>query len=554
MVTSKNATAPAAPATRRCTLHLLHDVAADSLREALNPKYEDAPGFEVAEVAVGDVLGLLCTGVVGGNKPPDWVAAVDALTGTRPAVENKTAAGALLVPVGGALFALTFGMGHLLLDPSRTTPGFGLGFALRVLSADAIKQVTHSVMDARGRTDRNSAAQVQHLHSFGIEAYGEVVSRLSGAVDVSALGLAVGKGGKKTVQVAGTDALKIDLGAGAADLLSDLEEIHRVFTEQSPAPGFEMVARVRPLKPTDGRREQIEAVLEELLGQDEPNRVAATLPTECLDEGSKATTYRMKIGPRRELITDLSLGEVLARTRRVSRGGRLRALKDGYVQMCADEHGEEVLSRQLPAHKWLAAEVALGTSRFFLHEGRWFEMGDEYLDGIRQQVRDLLAEQPGVSLIDWTSDLKDEEAYNHEAAEHGFVCLDRKKLHTTQHPHGIEACDLLGPDDELIHVKRAKTTAPLNHLFAQGRLSADALRFDGEARRKFITRVEQIAPERALPENFVPRKVVYAISLKSGKPVTADSLFTFAQVSLMQAAVALRNVGIEVAVANIRTR
>lgn len=31
-----------------------------------------------------------------------------------------------------------------------------------------------------------------------------------------------------------------------------------------------------------------------------------------------------------------------------------------------------------------------------------------------------------------------------------FLCLDKKLLRTEQHPRGIEACDLLGPDDELV--------------------------------------------------------------------------------------------------------
>jgi len=46
---------------------------------------------------------------------------------------------------------------------------------------------------------------------------------------------------------------------------------------------------------------------------------------------------------------------------------------------------------------------------------------------------------------------------------------------------------------------------------------------------------------------------LHPISLKNGKPLTVKNLFTFAQVSLLQAAVALRNAGIEVAVVNIPT-
>lgn len=60
-------------------------------------------------------------------------------------------------------------------------------------------------------------------------------------------------------------------------------------------------------------------------------------------------------------------------------------------------------------------------------------------------------------------------------------------------------------------------------------------------------------PSHAIGDDFIPTKVVYAISLKSGKQLTTRNLFTFAQMSLLQAARALRAQGIEVAVVDIPT-
>lgn len=58
---------------------------------------------------------------------------------------------------------------------------------------------------------------------------------------------------------------------------------------------------------------------------------------------------------------------------------------------------------------------------------------------------------------------------------------------------------------------------------------------------------------RLVSANFSPRKVVYAISLASGVPLTVDSLFTVAQVALYKAMKTLRNEGIAVEVINIPT-
>ncbi|MFF0244855.1 DUF6119 family protein [Streptosporangium sandarakinum] len=542
------------PRTRRSTLYLLQDVspAIDDLHEALNLKYEEEQGFKVQEVGIGDVPGLLYTGVIGKDRTPDWTETVYQLTGVRSEITNWTAAGVLLVPVDDAVFALTYGMGHLLLDFSHVVPGFGFGFVLRTLKPDAIRQVTHSMMDARGRTDRNSAAQDQHIRAFAIEEYGEVVSRLAGKLGETTLTLS--KGRKQSVQIAGTDALKIHLATSPNELLADLVEINRINKEESPAPEFDAIARVRPLKRDDPRRAELDRCLDELLGDPSLGSIALAAPMTCLDEADSAASYWVKVGPRRESIQDLELDHVLGKMRNMGEGERLVALTKGHIQLCRDEAGNEPASPKIPAHKWLAAEVSLRTSRFFYHEGRWYEVGDRHLESIREQVRQILTAPAGISLIDWIVDFKDEKTYNEKAAEAGgFVCMDRQLIETEQHPRGFESCDLFGKGNELIHVKRAESTAPLNHLFAQGRVSADALRLDREARQELLERVRELDPSHPVKDDFMPKKVIYAISLKSGKPLTVENLFTFAQVSLLQAVSALSNAGIKVAVVNVPT-
>ncbi|MEV6572226.1 DUF6119 family protein [Streptomyces sp. NPDC051577] len=541
-----------APKTRRSTLYLLRDTGTSpsDLRAALNARYERDHSFVVEDVTIGDTPALLCHGVISRHRPPDWSSAVHTLTGLQPPIENRTSACALLLPVADDVFALTFGMGHLLLDQSRISPGFGFDFVLRAAQPDAIRQVTHSLMDARGRTDRSSAAQGQHIRAFPIEEYGEVVSRLVGTM--SSTELTIGKHSKRTAQVAGTDALKIHLGAQPEDLLHDLTQVRAILARRSPAPEFEAIARVRPLKSGDPRRSVLEARLDDLLGAStDTGTLALAVPTAYLDQEDAALSYQVKVGPVRRLIPSPAIDDILGLLDGLPPGKRLEALSTGYIQMHRDEEGADPVSSQVKAHKWITAEIPLGSSRYFHHEGRWFEIGDQYLEGIRSEVDILLTAPAGCPLPAWTSDLATEEEYNLEAAKHGYFCLDRRLIRTAQHPHGFEAADLLSDDGTLIHVKRVASSAPLSHLFAQGRISADALRFDAEARAEFVRRVRERRPGHPVGEDFTPRKVVYAISLKSGKGLTTANLFTFAQVSLLQAARALRAQGIDVSVVGI---
>lgn len=145
---------------------------------------------------------------------------------------------------------------------------------------------------------------------------------------------------------------------------------------------------------------------------------------------------------------------------------------------------------------------------------------------------DLPAWQPGMH----------ERDYNLHVAEirGDYLCLDRRGVTTRLHrTHGVEICDLLGPNDELIHVKHADGSAPLSHLIAQGMVSARTLIDAPEARKKFSELAASAGSGRTIVEDFVPKKIVFAILLKQGEELTVDTLFPFSQVMLRQTALYL---------------
>ncbi|GIJ80413.1 sporadically distributed protein, TIGR04141 family [Micromonospora phaseoli] len=77
------------------------------------------------------------------------------------------------------------------------------------------------------------------------------------------------------------------------------------------------------------------------------------------------------------------------------------------------------------------------------------------------------------------------------------------------------------------------------------------MRYQADARARFLDLVGRQPHAPKLSGDFRPRKVVYAIALGSGRTVTVDTLFTFAQVALYQAMRTLRNEGIDVEVVAI---
>lgn len=242
----------------------------------------------------------------------------------------------------------------------------------------------------------------------------------------------------------------------------------------------------------------------------------------------------------------------------MQRAGELvKVLRCGQVFLNGDEAGKEVLA-SARADKWLEADVSVGARRFFLMDGDWFEIGADYVRASRDAISRLFPATPTISLPPWSlTERRTEYDYNCyvEAWSRGqYLCLDTDR--SVRDPLGarspLEICDLLGPGNELIHVKRAEGSVPLSHLFSQGLVSAQSLIAGPSAvLESFVRTVAALPHGRSLAADFKPAKVVYAILLPKDKQLTPDTLFPFSQATLAHAARILGTYGTDVEVVGI---
>jgi uncharacterized protein (TIGR04141 family) len=227
----------------------------------------------------------------------------------------------------------------------------------------------------------------------------------------------------------------------------------------------------------------------------------------------------------------------------------LESLKRNRIQLFSDPDCENVMSTDIPLRKWVAFETTLDGRRYFLHDGLWYLMDEDYASQLRVRVREIFNRSWNTTLPPWEyKDGKkvDESKYNKAAAEAiGGLNLDCQLIRTTQNKHGFEASDILAPDGAMIHVKKADASAPLSHLFAQGHNSAHSLMYDNEAREKFR---ELVASKGGDPDR-VPNKpptVVFGIARNEGEPFDPDGLYSFSQVTLVRTVDDLAARGIDV--------
>jgi uncharacterized protein (TIGR04141 family) len=277
-----------------------------------------------------------------------------------------------------------------------------------------------------------------------------------------------------------------------------------------------------------------------------------------LQHFGQAHSFTIRIGhARTSPVPSLELEDIIRRTRVQRDGERVTTLRRGYVSLNSDEAGREVLA-SARADKWLEANVSVGARRFFLMDGDWFEIGADYVRTSRDAISRLFPASPTISLPPWSlPERRTEYDYNCYVAARSrgqYLCLDKNRAvrDALGARSPLEICDLLGPGDELIHVKRAEGSAPLSHLFSQGLISAQSLvAGPPTVLDRFVDTVAKLPGGRNLTTDFKPGKVVYAILLPKGKNLTPDTLFPFSQATLAHAARILGTYSISVEVAGI---
>lgn len=519
---------------------------------ALDERHADVEFIEVAGIPA------IWIGIQDEEKKAEWLGDAAVITGLDLSYSERRAGGLLLLGIDGTAYALSFGNGYLLIPDELKDERFGLSFLIRRLDSDQVQELVRRRPNARGRTDITWVAAGAPVWMLGVAENVEIIRRIGGrAKDLKVTFIATGDRG---VNVEGAGGLKMRFGVEPDALVSDIRECARVCREERPDPTLEFIEYIQPVGDA-ALRGMLDGELEKLLAgavTDAGERLVPVVPASVLEFFGQAHSLTVKIGYARPApVPPLDLEDILRAARSQCAGERVKALRGGRISLNADARGEDVLGGAR-ADKWLEANVSAGTRRFFLMDGDWFEIGADYVRASRDAITPLFAAAPSVTLPPWSlSRGRAENDYNrYVAARSGgrLLCLDRNQ--TVRNPLGIgsslEICDLLGPENELIHVKRAKGSAPLSHLFSQGLNSAQSL-ITGPAvvRQQFIESVASVPHGRTLPRDFKPAKVVYAILLDNGKALTPDTLFPFSQATLAHAARILNTYGIRVEVIGV---
>lgn len=502
----------------------------------------------IAEVPCHVLAGVRST------SNPEWAKHVRQITNLDLEFGGSAPFAVILVPIDDRwVCAVPWGPGRHLLDDMGADEGFGLSFGIRRLDPSNLRTVNSSLLDISARVTQTSFPSGSPLIGFGVESAGELVTGLTGPANMQGLTYHDATDGKQSRIRAG-NSLNIQIGKSAEDFIADLREICRIADESDAASPLRAITQVRPLATNDARVATLERRLATALGGDDQfGPLGLCWPTAAsnhLDEANSFVIIGLSRRGELNLSDDLEVEAITAYFGDVPMLARVGELKNVRIAPCADEDRHELFTRPISLHKWIAFETIIDQSTFCLHQGRWYEIGQDAVARVHAEAAALMTNKSGLPFVQWkpTGERDDEHQYCTLVASDkhsGFLCLDRNFARTPMHRR-FELADIFGPHDELVQVKWLGGAPAASHLFTQARVSAWSLRFEPEALRQLDAKVHRLDSQRHVSER--PTTVVLAAA---GRRWQVDELFTLSLIGLLRLNDDLRYLGFELQFADI---
>lgn len=519
----------------------VHTVSIRLLRNGKQPSSAIREG--VTLTAWGSQISL---GTLNGGTPK-WAKVLDLTKDEKDEVSNVSAYGLLFLSASGRWFAVSFGLGHVKLDPDAFEQGFGLRVVLNTVAPDKLRSADVRTPDENTTTRRTQTARRSDQTAFSIDIERDIIRGLAGEPRDKTFAL----------RVAGSDGLSLTKEMEVADLPKLCSDALAAFGKSDYKANFgwvDQIKHVRDKTLIENLDVALAAALQGALAGPIPDTLHLTYPV--IYNPEKARHIQFKGFRSTNIHTDMEIGAYVGDLK--ERGvtaytvEHLTAHKAYECDAAGKDDGESWKIREC-----LVFEADLNGQKYVLSGDRWYCIDTN----LAKEVVDFFAAIPKCAMPAAHAN-DNEETYNVRVASggHNMLCLDRKTVKPTGANYPIEACDFLANDGALIHVKDHTSSSRLSHLFNQGTVSARVLKTDGAFRDLLrvavgkqeaalaLTGYHGLIADASSAFDATKHRVVYAVLCAVG---TARLPF-FSLVTFRQAAKELQALGYSCAFAWIK--
>ena len=499
------------------------------LRDGLAPTDAVRDGVDLAEWPTLEGA-LIALDTLGGGAPK-WARFLELSEDEKKRVFNHTAFGLVFVQASGRWFAVSFGMGHLKLDPAAFEQDFGLRVVLNAVDPKQLKSTDVRTPDENTLSRRTQTSRGSDQTAFAIDIERDLVRGLAGTSKDAAFGS----------YVAGTDGLTLNRKLDVDGLAQACAEAYAIYQKTDYKADFGWIDQIRHIR-DQALIEKLAAKLVEAMAKavDDGATEGIHLAFPVIYDPEKSSLIRYKGFRSWQLYADLDLPGYLNALEEREKAGYTNDDLRSHTVHEVDDEGRDC------GGKWklrdcIVFETDLDGSTYVFSGGRWYLIDQN----LAKEVQEFFDKIPRIELPKAEA-AETEEKYNKRVAglDADMICLDRRLIKPTGSSTRIEACDFLGRGRHLIHIKDKTSSSRLSHLFSQGTVSARVLAIDPPSRDSVRAKVVAVQEETGQTgyEDIVPKSdedftrsdftVVYGVIVASAQP----KLPFFSLVSFRQAA------------------
>ena len=493
--------------TQKLSIRLLRDglAPADAVRDGV-------------ELTPWDKLeGALISLATLGGGAPKWARFLELSEDEKSKIFNHTAFGLVFVQASGRWFAMSFGMGHVKLDPAAFEQDFGLRVVLNAVDPKQLKSADVRTPDENTLSRRTQTSRGSDQTAFAIDIERDLVRGLAGTPKDAGFGS----------YVAGTDGLTLNRKLEIADLAQACADAYAIYQKTDYKTDFGWIDQIRHIREQE-LIDKLDAKLVEALAKavDEGETDGIHLAFPVIYDPEKSSLIRYKGFRSWQLYADLDLpGYLDALKEREKAGYSDEDLRNHTVHE-VDDDGHDC-GGKWKLRECIVFETELDGSTYVFSGGRWYQIDQN----LAKEVQEFFDATSKVDMPAAEAD-ETEETYNKRVAglNVDMICLDRRLIKPTGAASHIEACDFLGRERQLIHVKDKTSSSRLSHLFSQGTVSARVLATDPPSRDSVRNEVIAVQAETGQTgyEDIIPSSgadfarndftVVYGVIVASEKP------------------------------------
>lgn len=366
----------------------------------------------------------------------------------------------MVMAVRDRVFCFTFGHARHLIDSISIERYFGLRTALSLTDPLLIKSVEKSSIDRTPLRSKSQSSKHLSIAEFDFKFDAEILKSLTGVIESEE---------EDKEYVSGSDSLALHSDIQLQDLPAIADRLLNAYEDERCREKYPWMDYIVPVRDTT-LIARLDELLVEALNAQNFNQVRAAAPMILSDDicGFSYVRHnsRSRSGP--VISFDLDLRQALL-AKQILDAITLQLLHSECIHVYDANHERRDKWR---LYECLEAEIEFDDKVYLLSEGDWYQIDRNYTDQINQYFEN--ATRSDVDFPPYGTD--NEGPYLRRVADNiKFYLLDQKLVRLNGASSPFEFCDLMTPDNDIIHVKKYSSSSVLSHLFSQAYVSAEAL-------------------------------------------------------------------------------